>query len=236
MTGVLYNCAFIVLGALLGRILRRAMNERITEALLSVLGLCTLVIGIRISLRMENILLVLGCLIVGGGFGTAFQLENVLERWLVALQNRWAQTFSRPSGGTKHEVTQVLLNTSVLFCTGAMAILGPIESALRHDHEILITKGILDGTFTLTLAAVYGPILSLTAIPVLFYQGLIAVFASQLEYLNQPSTLNNLSGVGGILLIMIGLSVSKIKTFKVADFLPSLFLYLLYTGLLAHFA
>ncbi len=236
MTGVLYNCAFIVLGALLGRILRRAMNERITEALLSVLGLCTLVIGIRISLRMENILLVLGCLIIGGGIGTAFQLENVLERWLVALQNRWAQTFSKPSDGTKHEVTQVLLNTSVLFCTGAMAILGPIESALRHDHEILITKGVLDGTFTLTLATVYGPILLLTAIPVLIYQGLIAIFASQLEYLNQPSLLNNLSGVGGILLIMIGLSVSKIKSFKVADFLPSLFLYLLYTGLLAHFA
>jgi uncharacterized membrane protein YqgA involved in biofilm formation len=64
----------------LGRILRRAMNERITEALLSVLGLCTLVIGIRISLRMENILLVLGCLIIGGGIGTAFQFENVLER------------------------------------------------------------------------------------------------------------------------------------------------------------
>jgi uncharacterized protein len=231
LIGVLYNCAFIVLGAFAGRCLRRILNDKVIESLVAVLGLVTVVIAIKIASRFENILLVMACLLFGGAIGTALQLEAKLERWLVALQNRWAAIFSQAKAESKKQVSQVILNTSVLYCTGAMAILGPIESALRNNHEILITKGILDGTFALTLAAIYGPVLALTAIPVLLFQGAIAFFALQLEYLNDPSTLNDLSGVGGILLLMIGLSVLNLRKFPIGNFLPAIFLYLFYTGM-----
>lgn len=237
MTGVLYNCAFIVVGAFAGRILRSFISERITDALISILGLVTLVVAVKISLRFEDIFLVLGCLLVGATLGTALDLEGRLEKFLVSLQNRWAAVFAAPGKApAKKEVSQAILNTSILYCTGAMAILGPIESALRNDHEILITKGVLDGVFAMTLAAVYGPVLAVTAVPVFIYQGAIALFAAQLQYLNEPSTLNDLGGVGGIVLLMIGLSVLKIKTFKVGNFLPAILLYLVYSGLRSHLA
>lgn len=213
--GPVANAVGIVVGTLLGLLLRRFIPERAARASELGLGICTLVLGVKMAMQFENVVILVLSVSVGGALGAALDIEQCLEKGAKRLQAR----FLARAGD---RLAFAFVMTSILYCTGAMAIVGSIQSGIAHNHEVLFAKTMLDGMISITFAAVYGVGVALSAIPVLIYQGGIALLAQQLTFLSEPGMLKEISGVGGVLLILIGLSVARIQKIAVGNFLPAL--------------
>ncbi len=219
MFGVIVNTIAIVVGSLFGVLFRKAMNEKISSAIKLALGFCTLVVGMKMALKFENVLLLVGSITAGGIVGTWLELEKKTE----ALGERIKKLV-----GTKGE-RQFALGfsfASILYCVGALAVLGPINSA-KGDHELLLTKSMLDGIIAIPLSALYGIGVAFSALPVFVYQGLIALLASHVQMFSNAHVMNELSGVGGLMVLMIGVNLTNIGKVPVGDFFPAvLFVFL----------
>ncbi len=213
--GPVANAVGIVVGSLLGLVLRRFIPERAAKASELGLGVCTIVLGVKMALQFENVVILVFSVSLGGAIGAAMEIEQCLETGAKRLQAK----FLARAGD---RLAFAFVMTSLLYCTGAMAILGSIQSGIVHNHEVLFAKTILDGMISISFAAVYGIGVALSAIPVLIYQGGIALLAQQLTFLSEPGMLKEISGVGGVLLVLIGLSVSRIQKIAVGNFLPAL--------------
>ena len=226
MWGVTVNAVAIVVGSLVGLLFKNALSEKVTISIRTALGVVTVVIGVKMALKMENVLLVVGCLVGGGVLGTLWRLEKRIEE--LGERVRRAVT-SR--GDSQFAVG--FSTGSILFCVGAMAVIGSINSGVSGDHEVLYAKATLDGVFSVTLASIYGPGAAFSAVSVFLYQGAIALLAPHVHGLTQPHVLADISGVGGVLVLMIGLSVAKIKEIPVGDYFPAIFLVMALAPLLA---
>jgi uncharacterized membrane protein YqgA involved in biofilm formation len=217
MWGVVVNSLAIFAGTLVGLCFKRLISNRIAEVMSQALGMCAFVIGIKMALRFENVLELLLCVVAGGVVGTALSIEQLTERLALRLQRRFsADENSRFAAG--------LSMSSIMFCTGAMAIVGPINSALLNDHEVIFTKSMLDGIMSASLASIYGIGVGFSAVPILIYQGTIALLAGFVKELSTPEILNDISGVGGVLVMMIGLNQAKLARIPVGDFTPAILL------------
>ncbi len=215
MYGVLANSIAIIVGALLGLLFRRFISERMTQTVEIALGFCTIILGIKMSLEFHHVLLLVFCVAAGGIFGTAIGLEQKL---LAA-----AERLKRCVVGEKpSKFADGLTTTSILFCVGGMAVVGSIQSGVMGEHEILLTKAMLDGTINITFASIYGVGVLFASIPVLLYQGAIVLAASHLEFLSHPTVIANISAVGGVLILMIGINLTRLGRTPVGDFLPAM--------------
>lgn len=224
MQAVWINTATIIIGGLLGLLFKRFITDRMSRSIETALGLCTFCLAVKMALNYNSVLMMIGCVTVGGLIGTAIQFEHRVNLLAQSIQNRF-----RASSESKF--AEGLSFTSILFCTGAMAVVGSINAGVSQDYEILFTKSMLDGFFNMTMGAVYGVGVIFSAIPVLLYQGSIAIGASKLTFLNHPEVIKDISGVGGILVAMIGLNIMKIKTTPVGDYLPAMLLVMVFAPL-----
>jgi len=215
LTGVLVNSGAILICAILGTVLGRFISERVSNVIQLGIAMATIAIGIKMALEFHSIIIFIGCTVAGGILGTLMQIENRLEAGVKRLQG-WVMR-KKPS-----RFAEGLTSTSVLYCSGAMAVVGSINSGVMHDHQILYTKSLIDGIYSIPMAGMYGIGVAFSAIPVLLYQGTITLLASELSFLSNPHAMADISGVGGLLILMIGLHVGKIIRVPVADFLPSI--------------
>lgn len=215
--GSVANALAIVAGAVTGIFLRRFISERAAKASEIGLGLCSLAIGFKMAAQSESIVVFLLSISLGGAIGAALEIEKRLEEGAKRLQKRFLDSRS-------DRFALGLVNASVLYCTGAMAIVGSLQSGASENHEVLFTKSILDGLIGITLAAVYGWGVAVAAIPVLIYEGSLTLLSSHLSFLSEPALLKEVSGVGGVLIAMIGINLSGLKKVAVADFIPALVL------------
>jgi uncharacterized protein len=226
MLGVAVNAAAIVAGSLVGLLFKDFLTERLSRTIRTALGIVTVAIGLKMALRFEHVLLVVGCVAGGGVLGALWELEARIERL-----GGWAQRrFSGSAGDNRFAVG--FATTSILYCVGAMAVVGAIESGTSGNHEVLFAKSALDGVISVTFAAIYGIGVAFSAVSVFLYQGAVALLAPKMTALTRPGVLNDLSGVGGILVVMIGLSVSEVKKIPVGDYFPAVFLAMLIAPLL----
>lgn len=212
--GSLINAVAIVAGACLGMLLGSRLPERIRQIVFQGLGLCTMVIGLKMALTMNNALVVIFSIVGGGILGEIIGIENGLMRMADALKKRIRTGNPR--------FTEGFVGASVMFCVGSMAILGPFDEGLRGDTTILMTKSILDGFFTIGFAAAMGLGVLFSAVPVFIYQGLLTIFAGFLQpYLSAPIMVE-LTATGGILILGIGINIMEIKKIPLANMLPAL--------------
>lgn len=216
MTGILTNPLAIILGASIGIMLRRLVTNSISKTCEQALGFCTLVIAIKMSLHYESILLLIFCVAVGGIIGTIFQLQDRIETLANQIQKRLHLK--------KGKFSQGFTTASILYCTGAMAVIGSINSGVAGDNQVLYAKSLIDGISSATFSAIYGAGVAFSAIPVLLYQGGIALLASRLKILSEPHVLNEISAVGGVLILMIGSNFSFGTKIRVGDFIPAILL------------
>lgn len=220
LLGTIVNVVCIVLGSVIGMFLTK-IPERYKETIMQGVGLTVILIGLQMALGTESIIIVLLSLLFGAMIGEFFQLEshlNKLGEWI-------ASRFTNQSDDVN--VAQAFVTASLLFVVGAMAIVGALDSGLRGDHEVLYTKSILDGfsSFVLTSTLGFGVILSI--IPVAAYQGIITLLASKIEAFIPDALFDTLlieiTGVGGLLIVAIGLNLLKITNISVTNLLPSIF-------------
>ncbi|HZK24503.1 MAG TPA: DUF554 domain-containing protein [Oscillospiraceae bacterium] len=220
LQGTIVNGIAIVVGGLLGVCLGHKMPERIKELIMQGISLAVLVIGMQMALQMQNAVLIIFSLIIGGVLGELIGIDEWLQRVGSWLEQRAA----RASSG----LARAFVFATLVYVVGAMAVTGALESGLLGQHQTLYVKAILDGFTAIAFAATMGPGVCLAAIPVVLYQGGIALAAGSLQPYLSPAVLLELTGVGGILIIAIAFNLLALKEIKVANFLPAFLVVLLW--------
>ena len=222
--GTIVNAAAVILGCLAGLILPR-MSEKTRDVIMQGLGLAILFLGISMGLKTGNFIFVIISLAAGGVLGEMMKLDALLENAGKRLEAAVKKADASGRGGSN--VAEGFVTATLLFCVGAMAVLGAIDSGLRGDHTILYTKSLLDGisAMLLTTALGFGVIFSAAAL--FIYQGAIALCAKMItSFLNATELdviVTEVSAVGGILIAGIGMSVLQIRKINVVNLLPSIF-------------
>lgn len=216
--GALVNGIAILFGTLVGRLFRQ-ISERMKETVMYGISLAVILLGIQMSLKTQHFLIVLISLVIGGVIGEQLDIES----WLVKL-GKWLE--SKVGSKKAGNVGLAFVTSTLIFAVGAMAIIGALDSGMRHDHTILYMKSVSDGFVALILSTTLGIGVIFSAIPVFLYEGFIALFATQIgsfvpaDVLNQLTT--ELSATGGLLIVAIGLNLMNLTKIRVANLLPSM--------------
>lgn len=227
--GTLVNGACIIAGSLLGLIFTK-IPERYKETVMHGIGLAVILIGMQMAFSTEAIIVVLLSLLSGAIIGELIHVEEGLNRFGAWIGGHFSTTDGDFS------VAQGFITASLIFGIGALSVIGALDSGLRGDHEILITKGVIDGFVALVLTTTLGFGVIFSVIPIVLYQGSIALLATQIEQWLPDSFLNGLiteiTAVGGLLIVAIGMNLLKIVQIRVGNLLPSLltvgFVYYIY--------
>jgi uncharacterized membrane protein YqgA involved in biofilm formation len=224
LLGTIVNAAAVVLGSLAGLVLPR-LPDRVREAVMQGLGLAILFLGLSMGLKTQNFILAIMSLALGGGVGAALRLSDLLD----GVGRRLEAAVKKIGGGGGERggsVAEGFVDATLLFCVGAMAVVGAIEGALRGDHTILYTKSLLDGISAMLLSATLGVGVIFSAAAILVYQGAIALSAKYITSFLSAAELDlvvtEVSAVGGILVAAIGLGVLGVRKVNVVNLLPSL--------------
>lgn len=219
MKGYLFNALLVLGGSLLGLLAGKNIHDNVKESVFSVLGLVTVFVGIKLSLNGGDVIPIVFALVLGCFAGSAFRLEERLHGKLNRLNEAYL--------AGKYDIEGFLI-ASTLFCVGSMTIIGSLKDGLYGDGVLIRTKSVLDGFASFVLASRYGPSVAFAAITVFVVQGALTVFSGSLTFLATSSMMNNIDGVGGIIIFAIGLTILKLKSFKTIDMLPAILLIVLY--------
>ena len=229
MIGTIINTALILIGTAIGLLLRRGIPERVRTALMSAMGLATVLIGLKGAMGTSDTLCVILCLAFGGALGSALNLELRLEQFGNWIEKRLGK------GQEQGSIAKGFVTATLVYCVGAMAIVGSISSALQGDHSTLIAKGIIDGLTAIVFTSTLGIGVGLSAFSVLIYQGLIAILALWVSPILTPQVITEMSAVGGLLIAAIGLNLIYDKHIPVGNLLPAIFFPIAYVPLAALF-
>ncbi len=219
MLGTIVNCAAILVGGLLGMLLKKGLPERLSTSVMQGVGLIVVYIGITGALKGENVLLATIAMVVGGLLGTLLDLDGLVNRFAHWMERKLVKDAA--AAGTFGEG---FVNATLLFCVGAMAVVGSLNSGLSGDHSVLFTKSVLDGVSSVVFASAMGGGVLLSALPLFVYQGAITLLAQTLAPVLSTSVVNEMTCVGSLLIMAIGLNLLKITNIKVMNFLPAIFL------------
>lgn len=214
MIGTIINSITIILASLFGMVVGDRLNDRIKLALMQALGLVVVIIGIDMALKTQNILIVIASILVGTAIGEILGIED----WLNRVGNRFEQRFS------KSRFAEGFVSSTLLFCVGSMAIVGPIQEGLTGDTSVLMAKSMLDGVASIALASTLGIGVLFSSISVFVYQGSITILSGFIEPFVNPTVVNELTATGGVLIMAIGMKLLDIKDLRVGNMLPALFI------------
>jgi uncharacterized membrane protein YqgA involved in biofilm formation len=215
LTGTLLNAATVLVGGLLGTLLGDRMPERLRENVVRGVGLFTLAMGVKFAIDTTNLLYMLGAMLLGGIIGSLVGVDARLNQLGEALQRRFARR-------SKSTVAEAFVTASIIFCVGPLTFLGSIQNGLSGDASLLTVKSVLDGFTAIALAATLGWGVLLTIPLILLYQGGLALGASLFVGVLSDLQLREMSAVGGLLIVGVGLKLLAIRDVKVADFLPAI--------------
>lgn len=225
MIATLVNCAAVLVGSLIGLLFHKRITEKFKQVIYTGVGMISIVIGIMMSLETDRILFVALSLVIGGVLGTWWNVEggvlrvgNALERLLVGKSDKDSRNFALG-----------FLNASILFCVGAITIVGSFKAGAEGSYDLIFTKSVMDGAMAVLLTAAMGIGVVFSILTILVYQGGLTLLAGLLAPYISPLVLSELSGTGGILIIMIGLNLLSLKEIKTGNFLPSLAVILVFT-------
>ena len=218
MLAVLINCIAIVIGSLIGLLVGKHVKEGFKEIVFACCGLITIVMGIQMSIATSNALVLLLALLIGGAIGYLLKIEDRV----LSLGDRLGKaTHSDAQSGTQN-FAQGFLTASVLFCSGAMAVVGSIQAGTTGDMTTILIKSVMDGCIAVVFASIYGLGVMFSFICVFIYQGFFTLAGGWIEPLIGEIGINELSAEGGVLLLMIGLGLLNIRKFKTGNFIPAL--------------
>ncbi|HPT82548.1 MAG TPA: DUF554 domain-containing protein [Limnochordia bacterium] len=215
--GSIVNAVAIIAGALLGSVIR--LSERVGQTILQALALAVLIIGISMGLQSGNILIPIAALAIGSIVGEQLDLEGKIEHFGETMRRA---TPGRIRLGSSHtDFTQGFLTATLVYCVGAMAVVGSLNSGLSGDHQVLYAKALLDGTTAILFTASLGLGVAFSAVPVLVYQGTIALLAKTVAPLLSGVVIQELTATGGMLILGIGLNMLGLTKLRLGNMLPA---------------
>lgn len=214
MLGVLINVGTVLVGSLVGLFLKRGIPEKLTEALMIGIGLCTVFIGISGALQGENTLVLILSMAIGTVIGTLLDIDKQLNRLVACVEARFRQKDGQIT------VAEGFVTASLLFCVGAMTIVGSLQAGLTGDCEMLYTKATLDLISSCVLAASLGIGVLLADIFVFIFQGGLVLLAGLIAPFLTDYAIGEMTCAGSVLIIALGLNLIGVTKIKVANYLP----------------
>jgi len=215
ITGALINAIAIILGGTVGLLFKGKISTKITDSITRAIGLCICIIGISGALDGDLMLLVVS-LMLGALVGEWLDIDAKMNAVGQYLQNKLSPK------DTQSKFAEGFVTATLLFCVGAMAVVGSIEGGLRNDYSTIVTKSIIDGVASMVFASYLGFGVLFSAIPILLYQGSIEFFAGYLQNILTYSLVTQISAAGGIMILALGLNMTLNAKIKVANLLPGL--------------
>lgn len=214
MKGTIVNVITVLIGSSLGLLIGGKFPERIKKIVIQSIGLFTILIGVTMIIKSTKFIEIFLSLILGSITGELLRLDERLEGLMEKVK-------SKISPNSPHFV-EGFITATLVFCVGAMTVVGSIQEGLTGDATLLITKSVMDGITSLTLASGLGIGVMLSAVSVFVIQGSLTLLGSKLLFLTQDVYLNNLNGLGGVLILAIGIELLDIQKIKILNMLPSL--------------
>lgn len=232
--GTLGNIAAILIGATIGSLLKGGLKKRYQDTIMNALGLAVMFIGISGGLQgifkvdgnvltTENIMLMIISLALGGFLGELIDIEARLDRLGQKLKEK-----VKVKGDKANNFVDGFVNSTLLFCVGAMAIVGSIQDGLMGDPSMLLAKGVIDGVVAIFFASTLGIGVFFSVIPLGIYQGLITLLSSVIEPYLTDGLIMNISFIGSILIFGIGINMIFGKKVKVGNLLPAVLIPIIY--------
>jgi uncharacterized membrane protein YqgA involved in biofilm formation len=214
--GSIVNALAVIIGSLIGLKFGSLVSPKIKTAIFQVIGLFTLVLGLKMALATQEFLLLLICLVLGAIIGEALSIDKSLTSLGDFLKDKLKS--KNPN------FTEGLLTAFLLYCVGSMTFVGAIEEGINQDTTLLFTKSLLDGITSILLASTFGIGVLISAIPLLIFQTILTWGALFFEPYLSTEIINEISAVGGVLIIALSLNILELKKIKVSNLLPALFL------------
>ena len=219
MLGTIVNAAAVIVGGLIGLLLKKGIPERVSAGIMQGLALVVIYIGVSGMLKGSNVLITTISVVVGGAIGMILDFDGHFNRFVGRMETKFTQS---EAGSSK--VGEAFITTTLLYCVGAMAVVGSLNSGISGDHKVLFTKSILDGVSAIVFASTLGPGVLLSAIPLFLYQGSITLLAQVLAPVLSTAAVAEMTCVGSLLILAIGLNLLKVTKIKVLDFILAIFL------------
>ena len=223
MLGTIVNALAIIGGCLVGLVVKGRLTEKISSTIMNGLALCILYIGISGALKGKDTLQIIICIALGALVGEIIDIDKRLNN-LGDMIEKKINSKKKSKAEEKTSISEGFVTSSLLFCVGAMAVVGSLESGLQGNHTTLFAKSILDGVSSIIFASSLGIGVMLSSIAVLVYQGSITLLAGGLSTVLNDTVISNMSAVGSLLIIGLGFNMLGISKIKVANLLPAIFI------------
>ncbi|MBP3555505.1 MAG: DUF554 domain-containing protein [Clostridia bacterium] len=226
MLGVFVNTLTVILGTVIGILFRKFLPQRLGDAVMKGVALCVLYIGISGMLEGTNAIIAILSMACGAIVGTLIDIDKWFNRFADFLQTKLAR---KKKEGASSTLAEAFVSSSLLFCVGAMTIVGSLDAGLRGDNSTLYAKAVLDGISSIFFASSLGFGVLLSAATVFVYQGALVLLAGVLQsVLTNEFIIAEMTCVGSLLIIALGLNMLGITKIKVMNYLPAIFFPILF--------
>ncbi len=222
MLGTIVNTASIIIGSIIGLVFKQALSEKMADTLMKGLGLCTLFIGISGSLKGENTILLILSMVLGILIGEGIDLEDKINKLGKWLETKVKSKNNNPANKTS--IAEGFVSASLLFCVGAMTIVGSLQSGLQGDHAMLFSKSMLDFVAAIIFASSLGIGVIFSAVFVLIYQGSITLLAQWIAPILSETVVNEMTCVGSVIIMGLALNMLGITKLRVMNLVPAIFI------------
>jgi len=220
MLGTIVNTLAVVAGALVGYFFKKFIPDRYSDTIIKAISLSVILIGLQMALEVNNVLLMIVSLFLGSLIGEVLDIEDKLDKAGNMLEDKLSSL--------KGNISQGFVAATLIYCTGSMAIVGAIEGGLLNKHDILFAKSFLDGIMSIALAASLGIGVLFSSLSVFVYQGSIVMIAGFAKSLLTDAVVNEMSAIGGLLIMAIGLNFLIKERIRIGNMLPSIFIPIIY--------
>lgn len=222
MLGVIVNTVTIIAGGAIGLLVKKGIPEKLNKSIMDALALVVIYMGISGALKGDNPLYVIICMCIGVVIGELIDIDKLLNNFGILIDKRLSKDENLEEGA--NDLSKGFVSASLLYCVGAMAVVGAIQSGLSGEHSTLFAKSVLDGVSSIFFAASMGLGVILSSIAVFLYEGVIALGAGALSSILKESVITYMTCVGSILIMAMGLNMLGMCKIKVANLLPSMFI------------
>lgn len=219
MLGTIVNTIAVIIGASIGMLLKKGIPQKLSDTMMKGLGLCTLYLGISGSLEGQNSLILIISMVVGALIGEGIDLDAKLNHF-----GSWIESKFKSKDGEKVSIAEGFVSASLLFCVGAMTIVGSLQSGLQGNHEMLFNKSMLDFVAAIIFASTMGVGVMLSAAFVFVYQGAITLAAQWLAPFLTDTIIAEMTCVGSVIIIGLALNMLGITKLKVMNYVPAIFI------------
>ena len=217
MLGVIINCLTVIVGSVVGMIFKNLIPKKVTDGIMTGIGLCTVYIGASGALVGENTLVLILSMALGAAIGYVLDIDKAINKFADFA----TKSFKKNDGVN---VAEGFVTACLIFCVGAMTIVGSVQAGTTGDNTMLITKAFLDLVSSMALASTFGVGVLLSTLFVFVFQGGLVLVSSMAGEFLSLSMQNEMICVGSVMIIGLGLNIIGVSKIKVANFIPAMFI------------